>query len=148
MANNYLEIRSRLGKKEAIIETILESAPPILTSGSILASGGFALYLISTNVSIGSMGLLIGRGALLSMFLVVLLLPSLFNIFDKPITSHMKRLKKIRDIRDEKILVIKQKLPAYKVYRFAAKAGHEAEGRGFRLKLGDIKRIKTDLHRS
>jgi predicted RND superfamily exporter protein len=122
MTNNYLDIRSRLGKKEAIIETILESAPPILTSGSILASGGFALYMISTNVSIGSMGLLIGRGALLSMFLVVLLLPSLFYIFDKPITSHMKRLKKLRGIRDEKIIVIKQKLPAYKAYKSVIKS--------------------------
>jgi predicted RND superfamily exporter protein len=148
MTNNFLEIRSRFGKKEAIIETILESAPPILTSGSILASGGFALYAISTNVSIGSMGLLIGRGALLSMFLVVLLLPSLYYIFDKPIVSHMKRLKKLRAIRDEKILVIKQSLPAYRFKNEEGRnAGHDAAGDNFRLKLSRLKRVINGLHR-
>jgi len=56
---------------------------PIMISGLVLASAGFAEMLFSEIQVVSDIGLLIGRGALLSLGLVLLVLPALLLIFDK-----------------------------------------------------------------
>jgi predicted RND superfamily exporter protein len=84
-ANRYIENRETLQKREACIETISNTAASIMTSGGILALAGAILYMISSNPIIGELGVLIGRGALFSMSMVFIFLPSALILLDKPI---------------------------------------------------------------
>jgi hypothetical protein len=56
---------------------------PILTSGLILAVAGYGLSLLSSVSAIADLGHLVGRGALLSMIMVIALLPNLFVWADR-----------------------------------------------------------------
>lgn len=49
---------------------------------------GYLLYFTSSIQAISQVGRLVGRGALLSMILVLSLLPALLAAFDKPIRAH------------------------------------------------------------
>jgi predicted RND superfamily exporter protein len=83
MTNRYLSERS-LGKdkKTATTEALANCAPSVLTSalGFFAATIGVAIY--SDVDLISSLCLLIARGALISMALVLLLLPSFFLTCD------------------------------------------------------------------
>lgn len=83
MTGNYLDARSQGDKKEAAIRTVTQSALSILTSGFILASAGYGLYFLTSIEAVGSLGRLIGRGALLSMTLVLFMLPACLMAFDR-----------------------------------------------------------------
>lgn len=103
MTNYYLEYRMRLDRKQAIMETIWAAVPPIMNSGIILSFAGYTLYFTSSIAAIGAMGHLIGRGALLSIAMVVILLPALLYIFDSPIYRHISRRKQLKDKIKKKI---------------------------------------------
>ena len=81
--NSYLGSRKELIRKDAIISTISNNLVAVLTSAIILASAGFALAITSNNPIISELGLLLGRGTLLSLMMVVLVLPALLVLFDK-----------------------------------------------------------------
>lgn len=83
MTGNYLDARTQGDKKEAAIRTVAQSALSILTSGFILAAAGYGLYFLTSIEAVGSLGRLIGRGALLSMFLVLFMLPACLLAFDR-----------------------------------------------------------------
>lgn len=80
--NNYLECRKEANKVEAAILALKMSIPAILTSGSILTIVGYILYNISSVAAIGDLGHLIGRGAWLSVLLVLTLMPAFLVMFD------------------------------------------------------------------
>jgi hypothetical protein len=82
LTNNYMNCRKRLPKKAAIREGITASFKPILISGSILSMAGFALYFTSTSPIIFELGLLVGRGALLSVLMVLGFLPGMLFLLD------------------------------------------------------------------
>ncbi len=84
-SDRYMDFRKTLGKKEAIIHTTQATMTSIITSASILGIAGFCLGLVSTNYAISQIGILIGRGALLSAGAVLFALPALLHIFDFPI---------------------------------------------------------------
>lgn len=52
--------------------------------------------------AIADIGHLIGRGAILSLFLVVFMLPALLYVFDGPIFRHMQKTQKRRGARGKK----------------------------------------------
>ncbi len=79
----YKENRKQMTAKDAIRKTINEKIFSIGVSASILSSVGFILWLTSTNPIVSSIGLLLGRGALLAFVMVVLLLPALLLVFDR-----------------------------------------------------------------
>lgn len=78
----YMDYRSRHPKKEALLLTGKASMTSIVTSASILAISGFCLGYISTNFAISQIGILIGRGALLSAGTVLFALPALLYLLD------------------------------------------------------------------
>jgi len=90
MTERYKENRESFDKKEAIVQTISDVMVSILTSGSVLAVVGLLLSYISTNQLLAQIGLFIGRGAILSLVIVLLVLPGLLFIFDKLIVKHKK----------------------------------------------------------
>lgn len=86
IANRYIESRHTLAPAQAAAESIHKSGITVLTSGLILTVAGFCEAKLSSLGAISDIGLLIGRGALLSMGMVFFLLPALLTLFDKPIT--------------------------------------------------------------
>ena len=91
MTNNYMEFRETMGSRDAAVTAIAKSAISILTSGGILTVVGYLLYFTSSIQAISQVGRLVGRGALLSMLLVLSLLPALLAAFDKPIRRQQQR---------------------------------------------------------
>lgn len=87
MTDRYKENRAVLNKNEAVVQTIDDVMVSILTSGSVLTVVGFLLGIFSTNQLLGQLGIFIGRGALLSMIIVIFVLPGLLHIFDKTVVG-------------------------------------------------------------
>ncbi|MBO6149257.1 MAG: MMPL family transporter [Lachnospiraceae bacterium] len=83
ITNRYVYLRKELGdKKSAIIRSLNEAFPTILTSGSILTASGFIVANFTSNATISQLGTALGRGTLTSILLVMLVLPQLLCIFD------------------------------------------------------------------
>ncbi|MDR3305229.1 MAG: MMPL family transporter [Clostridiales Family XIII bacterium] len=81
--DNYRNNRRLLPVREALKMTHGQTFRSILISAAILSLAGFTLWLTSTNPVVQALGLLMGRGALLSLALVSFFLPALLLIFDK-----------------------------------------------------------------
>ena len=73
--------------REALQETMRTSLPTVLTSGIILITAGFIIGKQCSIYYISSIGLLISRGALMSVLLVLTLLPAFLALFDKVFTA-------------------------------------------------------------
>ncbi|GAE25355.1 hypothetical protein JCM9140_1345 [Halalkalibacter wakoensis JCM 9140] len=82
---NYLENRKEMSAKQSIMKTLNEKTFSISISAAILSGVGFILWITSSNPIVGSIGLLLGRGALLAFILVLFFLPALLLVFDKVI---------------------------------------------------------------
>lgn len=87
ITNRYKILLESMSNKDAISKALNEAFPTIITSGSILAIAGIVLYNVSSNVIISTLGLCIGRGTLISMILVLLVLPQLLYIETKLIKN-------------------------------------------------------------
>ena len=74
--------KENVDKRTAIIKTLNESFPTIITSGSIMTSAGFVIGQITSNPVIASLGTTLGTGTLTSIILVMLILPQLLYVFD------------------------------------------------------------------
>jgi len=81
--NRYLELRNKYNPFEASTKTIEKTFKSILISSSILTIAGFILGIVSSNLVISQLGILIGRGAILSTVLVIIVLPGFLVMFDK-----------------------------------------------------------------
>ena len=82
IANRYVELKQTMSLKDAVVESLNEAFPTIVTSGTILASAGIAIGLLSTTASIASIGVCLGRGTLISIFLVMGILPQILLLGD------------------------------------------------------------------
>jgi predicted RND superfamily exporter protein len=87
MTTHYTYNRKSMTKKQALKETMRQAFGSILISGSILSLSGFALWFTSSNQIVSDLGLLLGRGTILSMLLVVFFLPAALTVFDKLISK-------------------------------------------------------------
>ncbi len=85
--NNYLTFRKTKAKRASAQLATNKSLPSILTSGGILVCAAYLIKWCSTINAVSEIGHLIGRGALISMFLVVFFLPHVLTIFDKFISA-------------------------------------------------------------
>lgn len=91
MTNNYLGFRKDFDRREAQMRAISKSTLSILTSGGILTVVGYLLYFTSSIQAISQVGRLVGRGAILSMVLVLSLLPALLSLFDTQIQRQQRK---------------------------------------------------------
>ena len=85
LTETYKEHRKEMTALKAITKTIDEKTFSIAVSASILSSVGFILWMTSTNPIVSSIGLLLGRGALLAFIMVLFLLPAILLVFDRVI---------------------------------------------------------------
>ena len=86
MTNKYKRARHNgLAKKEAVIEGMKGSVQSIVVSALSFFAATFGVGMYSNIDMISSLCTLMARGALISMVVVILLLPTMFMIFDKVI---------------------------------------------------------------
>lgn len=85
--SRYRENLSEHSKYDAAIKTIEDTGQSIFTSALILFAGTLSVYLITTIVSAAELTLLIGRGAIISFLLVLIVLPALLIILNKAISK-------------------------------------------------------------
>ncbi|MFR4414043.1 MAG: MMPL family transporter [Butyricicoccus sp.] len=83
MTGNYLDARSQGDKKEAAIRAVSVSAESVMTSGLIVMTVAYGLYFMTSVEAISGLGQLIGRGALISVILVLFFLPMCLMLFDR-----------------------------------------------------------------
>ena len=93
-----------MDNKQAAATALNQSFPTILTSGSILTLAGFLIGMISTNAIISALGTVLGRGTLISIVIVMMVLPQIVLLCDKFIEKTAfgkKRLIKTRRQREK-----------------------------------------------
>jgi predicted RND superfamily exporter protein len=83
LTNRYMEFRKSMDPKTSLYSALNASGPSILVSAMILSTAGFGFAIVSQVGSISELGLLIGRGALLSCAMTLILLPAMLYLFDK-----------------------------------------------------------------
>ena len=83
--------KENVDKRTAIIKTLNESFPTIITSGTIMTSAGFVIGQITSNPVIASLGTTLGTGTLTSIILVMLILPQLLYAFDGVINKTYRK---------------------------------------------------------
>ncbi len=83
LTQHYMDNRQIMGRKEASRKSITDTAASLMAPAFILAAAGFVLAAVSSITVVSELGLVLGRGALLSLFMVIFLLPNLLRIFDR-----------------------------------------------------------------
>ena len=109
MTGNYLDARTQGDKKEAVIRAVSTSAESVMTSGMIVMTVAYGLYFMTSVEAISSLGRLIGRGAFISVIMVLFFLPMCLMIFDRFIVKpdHAER----KHAKMNRIHAMKIKLP-------------------------------------
>lgn len=82
MTNYYLEGRKTLDKRGAADYAVEKAGASIMVSALVLATAGFVFAGSFTQAAMAQFGTLIGRGALLSGFLTIFVLPQLLITLD------------------------------------------------------------------
>lgn len=75
LTNRYAEFRKSLSKKEAMQQAYSKSSITIIISSTILMVAGFVQGLSSDFSSVAEIGMLLGKGALISALLILIFLP-------------------------------------------------------------------------
>lgn len=83
MSSSYVANRQSMGRGEALTCSLAAAMPTVFSSGLILTVCGFVIAAISSQGSISTVGLLIGKGALVSVLMITLVLPSVLFVLDK-----------------------------------------------------------------
>ena len=91
--SHYRSLREHLGKREAMIRAVNESFPTVLTSGLMMTAAGLLIAYRVSDVYIGHIGLAVGRGAAISVILVLTVLPQMIVLFDKAIGKTTVKLR-------------------------------------------------------
>ncbi|MDO4481135.1 MAG: MMPL family transporter [Bacillota bacterium] len=94
ITNRYYSLKQKMPLKEAVVETLNQAFPTIITSGTMLASSGVLIGLLSSSEVVASIGVALGRGTIISIVLVMFLLPQLLYIGDRIIEKTSFTLKK------------------------------------------------------
>lgn len=95
MTNKYKRARSRGADKKESITTALEgSIQSIIVSALSFFAATFGVGVYSNIDMISSLCSLMARGAIISMFVVIFILPSMFMVFDKVICATSAGFKK------------------------------------------------------
>ena len=82
ISSHYTDLKKVMRPREAIVTALNESFPTIFTSGSILASAGILISVLTTNPVISAIGTCLGRGTIVSILLVLFVLPQILILGD------------------------------------------------------------------
>ena len=82
ISGRYMEYKELMALKDAMIETLNMAFPTIITSGTMLASAGVVIGIMTSNETISTIGVYLGAGTLISIFLVMCVLPQILLMGD------------------------------------------------------------------
>mgnify|MGYP000920423044 CR=1 FL=1 len=83
ITGRFQDLKKEMPLEEAIVEALDQAFPTVLTSGSILASAGLLIGFLSSEPTISSIGLFLGKGTIISMILVMCILPQILLLGNK-----------------------------------------------------------------
>lgn len=83
ISGRFMEIKNKMSKKDAIIETMNFAFPTIVTSGTMLALAGIFIGQMSSDGAVCGIGQCLGRGTILSIFTVMFVLPQILLLGEK-----------------------------------------------------------------
>ena len=93
ISSHYQELKAHMHHKEAIVHALNAAFPTVFTSGTIMASAGMLIGNMSAQPVVSIMGMCIGRGTVISMFLVLFVLPAFLVLGDSIINRTSFRIK-------------------------------------------------------
>ena len=82
ISSRYLSLKGKMPLKEAMTETLNLAFPTVITSGAMMALAGMAMGFLTSNEIISGIGLFIGSGTAISIFLVMCVLPQMLLVGD------------------------------------------------------------------
>ena len=101
IATRYNEVKHKMDKRDAIIDTMNFAFPTVITSGAIMAVTGILIGNLSSEQTIASLGGNLGRGTIVSIILVLFVLPQLLLISDKIVDKTSFTLFKKKEKKEE-----------------------------------------------
>ena len=93
ISSHYQEMKEQMPHKEAIVHALNSAFPTVFTSGTMMASAGLLIGNMSAQPVVSIMGMCIGRGTIISIFLVLFVLPSILVLGDSIIERTSFKLK-------------------------------------------------------
>ena len=95
ISSHYQELKAHMPHKEAIIHALNAAFPTVFTSGTIMASSGLLIGNLSAQPVVSTMGSCLGRGTVISIFLVLFILPAFLVLGDSIIERTSFKLRGI-----------------------------------------------------
>ena len=95
ISSHYQEYKTHMPHKEAIVHALNSAFPTVFTSGCMLAAAGLLIGNMSAQPVVAIMGNCIGRGTIISVLLVLLVLPSILVLGDSIIERTKFKMKPI-----------------------------------------------------
>ena len=83
ISGRFMELKDKMSKKDAIVETMNFAFPTIVTSGSMLALAGILIGQMSSDGAICGIGQCLGRGTIMSIVIVMFVLPQILLLGEK-----------------------------------------------------------------
>jgi len=87
ISSHYQEKKAQMPPKDAIISALNSAFPTVFTSGIMMSSAGLLIGNMSAQPVISIMGNCIGRGTIISIILVLVVLPSILVLGDSIINK-------------------------------------------------------------
>ena len=100
ITDNYIKARRTRTRIDALKYSLSHGIATVLTSGLILTIAGFVVGLVSSSSAVSTIGMLLGRGALASIVLALVLLPELLYLFDKAVQKTSFGAEFVKDDKD------------------------------------------------
>ena len=82
ISSRFMELRESMPLKKAMIESMNLAFPTIVTSGTMLASAGLIIGLVTSDETVSAIGVYLGMGTAISIFLVLFVLPQILLLGD------------------------------------------------------------------
>lgn len=83
ISGRFMELKNKMSKKDAIIETMNFAFPTIVTSGSMMVLAGILIGQMSSDGAICGIGQCLGRGTIISILVVMFCLPQILLLGEK-----------------------------------------------------------------
>ena len=83
VSSRYQEVKKTMSPRDAIIDTMNYAFPTIVTSGTMLAMAGILIGQLTSDPCIAGIGVCLGRGTIISIFVVMFVLPQILLFGDR-----------------------------------------------------------------
>ena len=103
IATRYNEVKGEMSPRDAIIETMSFAFPTVITSGTIMSVAGLLIGYMSSEATISSLGLNLGRGTIISIILVLFVLPQFLLVSDKLVDKTSFNIFKKKEATDARL---------------------------------------------